>query len=289
MCSSDLARDITTTVSKKVGNNEIISRINQSAEAVSISASKINLSGYVTVSKLSNGAQKVHPDALKAYGMTTIDGGTLTIDKLNIRREDGNFHMIEGKQVAEYSAQRYEPDFSTSHPLEPNGRVWNPEGTFYAAPLVAVYGQNGYDAWKTDKRFDGYPDTRLSDLYTNVQAYRVVQTARYLVVRYGVLTNSAGILVRVAESSTTGSNLQVSRTHKYLDEDSGYGGGGEFNMVLDLESRGSRFGKGRLFYVRATSNGADRALGASALRKMKIRLLGVYLTDTPPVGNEQII
>ena len=283
------ARDITTTVSKKVGNNEIISRINQSAESVSISASKINLSGYVTIGKLENGTQKVHPNAMKNFGMTTIDGGTLTIDKLNIRREDGNFHMIEGKQVAEYSAQRYEPDFSTAHPLEPNGRVWNPEGTFYTAPLVAVYGQNGYDAWKSDKRFDGYPNTRLSDNYTNVQAYRVVQTARYLVVRYGVLTNSAGILVRVAESSTTGSNLKVSRTHKYLDEDSGYGGGGEFNMVLDLESRGSRFGKGRLFYVRATSNGADRALGASALRKMKIRLLGVYLTDTPPVGNEQII
>ena len=283
------AREISTTVSKKVGNNEIISRINQTAESIKIDAGKINLNGYVTISNLSSGKTKVHPNSLKDFGMTTIDGGTLTIDKLNIRREDGNFHMIEGKQVAEYSAQRYEPDFSTAHPLEPNGRVWNPEGTFYAAPLVAVYGQNGYDAWKTDKRFDGYPDTRLSDLYTNVQAYRVVQTARYLVVRYGVLTNSAGILVRVAESSTTGSNLQVSRTHKYLDEDSGYGGGGEFNMVLDLESRGSRFGKGRLFYVRATSNGADRALGASALRKMKIRLLGVYLTDTPPVGNEQII
>src|SRR5699024_3693996 len=283
------ARDIKTTVSKKVGNNEIISRINQSAESVSISASKINLSGYVTIGKLENGTQKVHPNTMKNFGMTTIDGGTLTIDKLNIRREDGNFHMIEGKQVAEYSAQRYEPDFSTVHPLEPNGRVWNPEGTFYTAPLVAVYGQNGYNAWKKDKRFDGYPDTRLSDLYTNVQAYRIVQTARYLVVRYGVLTNSAGILVRVAESSTTGSGLKVSRTHRYLDEDSGYGGGGEFNMVLDLESRGSRFGKGRLFYVRATSNGADRALGASALRKMKIRLLGVYLTDTPPVGNEQII
>src|SRR5699024_11508641 len=34
------ARDITTTVSKKVGNNEIISRINQSAEDVSIKADR---------------------------------------------------------------------------------------------------------------------------------------------------------------------------------------------------------------------------------------------------------
>src|SRR5699024_12191515 len=66
------ARDIKTTVSKKVGNNEIISRINQSAESVSISASKINLSGYVTIGKLENGTQKVHPNTMKNFGMTTI-------------------------------------------------------------------------------------------------------------------------------------------------------------------------------------------------------------------------
>ena len=36
---------ISSTVAKKVGNNEIISKINQSAEAVTINANKINLSG----------------------------------------------------------------------------------------------------------------------------------------------------------------------------------------------------------------------------------------------------
>ena len=39
---------IESTVSKKVGSNEIVSKINQSAEKVSINASKINFNGMVT-------------------------------------------------------------------------------------------------------------------------------------------------------------------------------------------------------------------------------------------------
>ena len=48
---------INTEVSKKVNGTEIISTINQSAESVSISASKINLTGAVTISDLANDAQ----------------------------------------------------------------------------------------------------------------------------------------------------------------------------------------------------------------------------------------
>lgn len=40
--------EISTEVSKKVGEDEIISKINQTAESISISASKINLNGYVS-------------------------------------------------------------------------------------------------------------------------------------------------------------------------------------------------------------------------------------------------
>ena len=60
------ADEINQVVSKKVGNDEIISKINQSAEAVSINASKVNLSGYVTISNLSTS------------GKTTINGGNIT-------------------------------------------------------------------------------------------------------------------------------------------------------------------------------------------------------------------
>jgi len=48
---------INTEVSKKVNGTEIISTINQSAESVSINASKINLTGAVTISDLSSDAQ----------------------------------------------------------------------------------------------------------------------------------------------------------------------------------------------------------------------------------------
>ena len=46
------SQSIRTEVSKKVGTDEIISRINQTAEAITISASKIDLSGYVTATQL---------------------------------------------------------------------------------------------------------------------------------------------------------------------------------------------------------------------------------------------
>lgn len=47
----DDVEGITTEVSKKVGNDEIISKINQSAEEVSIKANKISLEGVITNNK----------------------------------------------------------------------------------------------------------------------------------------------------------------------------------------------------------------------------------------------
>lgn len=47
------AESITSTVSQKVGKSEVISTINQSPEAVTINASKINLQGALTISQFS--------------------------------------------------------------------------------------------------------------------------------------------------------------------------------------------------------------------------------------------
>lgn len=68
---------ISSTVSNKVGKNEVISSINQSSESVSINASKVNLNGYVTASSLGSN------------GTTTIDGsrittGTISASRLNL-------------------------------------------------------------------------------------------------------------------------------------------------------------------------------------------------------------
>lgn len=66
----------------KVSAGEIISAINQSAETISIDASKINLTGYITATDLS------------AEGETVIHGGRIDTDSLYVRHlesADGNF------------------------------------------------------------------------------------------------------------------------------------------------------------------------------------------------------
>lgn len=68
---------IRTEVAKKVGADTIISTINQSAESVTIDASKINLNGFVTFTNLA--AYGDHTIALGDGSNTlTIDGSTIT-------------------------------------------------------------------------------------------------------------------------------------------------------------------------------------------------------------------
>lgn len=67
------ANEINSVVSTKVGNNEIISKINQSSEQVLIGANKVNISGVIT--------------AINDNTTTTIDGskittGTITADEI---------------------------------------------------------------------------------------------------------------------------------------------------------------------------------------------------------------
>jgi len=56
---------INSTVSTKVGEDEVISSINQSSESVSINANKINLTGAVTISDLATDASTALTDAAK--------------------------------------------------------------------------------------------------------------------------------------------------------------------------------------------------------------------------------
>ncbi len=72
------ANAIELEVATKVGEDEIISKINQSAESILIQANRLNLSGYVTVSSLKSG------------GTTTIDGGRITTGTVAAARIDVN-------------------------------------------------------------------------------------------------------------------------------------------------------------------------------------------------------
>src|SRR5699024_1982527 len=72
---------ITSEVGKKVGNDEIISRINQSAEKISINASKVNISG-ASINISSN-------PAIKKLEKEEVGGANLlrgtTVDKDNLK------------------------------------------------------------------------------------------------------------------------------------------------------------------------------------------------------------
>ena len=60
------ATEINNTVRTKVGENEIISKINQTPESITINANKLNLQGYITASDLSGN------------GTSTINGSNIT-------------------------------------------------------------------------------------------------------------------------------------------------------------------------------------------------------------------
>ena len=78
------AESINLEVSKKVGNNEIISKINQSAEKISIDANKISLEGYTTI----NGSFSVDEK-----GNVTMTEGKISLTDDGINQREGKVHI----------------------------------------------------------------------------------------------------------------------------------------------------------------------------------------------------
>ena len=66
------ANEISSEVSKKVGNNEVISKINQTAEAITINANKVNIAGVIT--------------AINNNTTTTIDGDKITTGSITANK-----------------------------------------------------------------------------------------------------------------------------------------------------------------------------------------------------------
>lgn len=113
------ADEINQVVSKKVGEDEIISKINQSAEAVSINASKVNLSGYVTISNLSTA------------GKTTINGGNITTGTIdaskatitNINADNIKSGTITGRAISGGTITGSTINNGNSFNVDTNGNV----------------------------------------------------------------------------------------------------------------------------------------------------------------------
>ena len=84
---------IESTVSKKVGSDEIISKINQSAEKVSINAKKISLNGAVTA----NSNFKINTDGSAETKALKITGGSLLIGGNCEITNEGNVFALSPK------------------------------------------------------------------------------------------------------------------------------------------------------------------------------------------------
>lgn len=99
------ASGINQTVSQKVGKNEVISTINQSAEAVTINANKVNISGVI--------------NAINNNTTTTIDGDKISTGSITANQIAAN--TINASKVASdvittsnFSAQKINADNITS-------------------------------------------------------------------------------------------------------------------------------------------------------------------------------
>lgn len=117
------ADGITSEVSRKVGNDEVISRINQSAEGVQIQANKVNIegaaifsSGRLSQSSLNNaydakGAATGAVDNLKSdlsssSGTTVINGGHIETGTLSAGAVNANSGVFDTANIPDLNANK---------------------------------------------------------------------------------------------------------------------------------------------------------------------------------------
>lgn len=83
------AKEINLEVSQKVGENEIISKINQTAESITIDASRVNINGTVSA----NGNFKVDTSGNMECHNAQINGGTIELNSDATSYDDASFKI----------------------------------------------------------------------------------------------------------------------------------------------------------------------------------------------------
>lgn len=137
---------IESTVSKKVGSDEIISKINQSAEKVSINAEKISLNGAVTA----NSNFKINTDGSAETKALKITGGSLLIGGNCEITNEGNVFALSPKF---YSGLYINSDFKMGTLSQLNYSML----LGYVGEYIYV-GESGGTLW-------GYGFTANNDIY----------------------------------------------------------------------------------------------------------------------------
>ena len=124
----------------KVGDNEIISKINQTAEQIQIQASKVNLTGYITATNLATA------------GQTVINGGNITTGELSADRIRGGTLKVGGVNNANGVLSIYGSDGIRYVEISKDGII------LYDAPnrpnnisLILSSILSGYDNYQTER------------------------------------------------------------------------------------------------------------------------------------------
>ena len=159
-------------VQQKVGNNEIISKINQSAETITIDASKINLNGYLTISN-ANATYATNDNLKNNYssntqlatkGSTIINGdnittGTISADRIDTSKINAVTGTIGGWNILTNALTKQIGNYSFEI------RTDRPENE---ASLLIWDGANSRYNWYV--RPDGYMFARNCEIYGYVHA-----------------------------------------------------------------------------------------------------------------------
>ena len=121
------ATSITQQVSQKVGNNEIISKINQTPETITIDANKINIYGMIT--------------AINNDGSTTINGNRITTGTITANQVNSSIITTSNFSAQNISASKITSGTLTSRAINNGGGTFSVSTGGYMTAVSGKFGQ----------------------------------------------------------------------------------------------------------------------------------------------------
>ncbi|MCR0654485.1 tail fiber domain-containing protein [[Clostridium] innocuum] len=286
---------LTTTVANKTDKGAIISTINQSAEAIKIQASKLELTGYVTMTNLSTS------------GQTSIDGGniktrTITAAKIasgTITATQIAANTITGAKIASKTITADKISVTSLSVLTANlGTVT--AGSLTSNTTISVstnltVGNNIYlnQNVNTTKYIYFNSSNYIRNLYTNSYNYITVNSnyrcalmsGSTSVYAYGN-TGEAGISTAASIIFSSYGNGRLEHYGKYYDANWSSGFFRPLQAGTALGGSGASYRWYRLYAANTCSTSSDIRLKTN-VKKYDVRYESMYM-DLKPVTYELI-
>lgn len=286
---------LTTTVANKTDKGAIISTINQSAEAIKIQASKLELTGYVTMTNLSTS------------GQTSIDGGniktrTITAAKIasgTITATQIAANTITGAKIASETITADKISVTSLSALTANlGTVT--AGSLTSNTTISVstnltVGNNIYlnQNVNTTKYIYFNSSNYIRNLYTNSYNYITVNSnyrcalmsGSTSVYAYGD-TGEAGISAAASIIFSSYGNGRLEHYGKYYDANWSSGFFRPLQAGTALGGSGASYRWYRLYAANTCSTSSDIRLKTN-VKKYDVRYESMYM-DLKPVTYELI-